>query len=172
MLSKIHLLSVTDELTGLYNRRGFFRFSLSRLLYMSRNTDLKTVVLLMDMDGLKFINDTYGHNEGDIAISQLSGILSKTLRETDIIGRIGGDEFVVFSTVKKDEDAQDISNRIRESLDEYNDKKLHPFNLSVSIGIVAIEEATNEGLENAIKRADLLLYNEKKAKKNKGIARN
>jgi len=172
MLSKIHLLSVTDELTGLYNRRGFFRFSLSRLLFMSRNTDLKTVIMLMDMDGLKFINDTYGHKEGDNAIAKLSGILKRTLRETDIIGRLGGDEFVIFSTVKKGDDAQDISRRIRNNLDEYNNKQLHPFKLSVSIGSVVLNEATSEGLENAIKHADLVLYEEKKAKKNKGLTRN
>ncbi|MCL2662286.1 MAG: GGDEF domain-containing protein [Oscillospiraceae bacterium] len=171
MLSKIHLLSVTDELTGLYNRRGFFRFSLSRLQFMSRNTDLKTVVMLMDMDGLKFINDTYGHKEGDLAISQLSGILRHTLRETDIIGRIGGDEFVIFSTVKKGDDAQDISRRIRKSLDDYNDKQLHPFKLSVSIGSVVLDDDTTEGLENAIKHADLVLYEEKNAKKSKGLSR-
>jgi diguanylate cyclase (GGDEF)-like protein len=171
MLSKIHLLSVTDELTGLYNRRGFFRFSSSRLLFMSRSTDLKPVVMLMDMDGLKFINDTYGHKEGDIAISQLSDILRKTLRETDIIGRIGGDEFVIFSTVKKGDDAEDISKRIRKSFDDYNDKQLHPYKLSASIGCVVFDDATTEGLENAIKQADLVLYDEKKAKKEKGLAR-
>jgi len=171
MLSRIHLLSVTDELTGLYNRRGFFRFSLSRLRYMSRNTDLKTVVLLMDMDGLKFINDTYGHKEGDIAISQLSDVLKQTLRETDIIGRIGGDEFVVFSTVKKGEDAQDICKRIYDSLNAYNNKQLHPFKLSVSIGSVVLDEATSEGLENAIKCADVVLYEEKNEKKKKGLSR-
>jgi diguanylate cyclase (GGDEF)-like protein len=171
MLSKIHLLSVTDELTGLYNRRGFFRFSLSRLLFMSRNTELKTVVMLMDMDGLKFINDTYGHKEGDIAISKLSSILKRTLRETDIIGRIGGDEFVIFSTVKKGEDALDICRRIRNNLDDYNSKQLHPYKLSVSIGSVVFEESTTEGLENAIKRADLVLYDEKNEKKKKGISR-
>jgi diguanylate cyclase (GGDEF)-like protein len=172
MLSKIHLLSVTDELTGLYNRRGFFRFSLSRLLFVSRSTDLKPVVMLMDMDGLKFINDTYGHKEGDYAISKLAEILKKTLRETDIIGRLGGDEFVIFSTVKNGEDAQDISKRIRKSLDDYNDEHLHPYKLSASIGSDIFDEATNDGLENAIKRADLALYDEKKAKKEKGLARN
>jgi diguanylate cyclase (GGDEF)-like protein len=171
MLSKIHLLSVTDELTGLYNRRGFFRFSLSRLLFMSRNTSLKTVVLLMDMDGLKFINDTYGHKEGDTAISQLSGILRRTLRETDIIGRLGGDEFVIFSTVKQSDDAQDISRRIQNNINEYNSKQLHPYLLSVSIGSVELDEDTSEGLENAIKCADLVLYEEKNAKKKKGLAR-
>jgi diguanylate cyclase (GGDEF)-like protein len=171
MLSKIHLLSVTDELTGLYNRRGFFRFSLSRMLFMSRNTDLKTVVLLLDMDGLKHINDTYGHKEGDYAISKLSDILKETLRETDIIGRIGGDEFVIFSTVNKDEDAQDICKRIRKSLDEYNKEQLHPYKLSVSIGSIALEDASTEGLENAIKCADLVLYEEKNTKKKEGLSR-
>jgi len=171
MLSRIHLLSVTDELTGLYNRRGFFRFSLSRLQFMSRNVELKTVVMLMDMDGLKFINDTYGHKEGDTAISMLAAVLKRTLRETDIIGRIGGDEFVIFSTVKKGDDAQDICTRIRKNLDDYNNKELHPYKLSVSIGSIELDEATTEGLENAIKGADLVLYEEKKAKKTRGISR-
>jgi diguanylate cyclase (GGDEF)-like protein len=171
LLSKVHVLSVTDELTGFLNRRGFYRFALSRLQFLSRSTDFKSIVLVIDMDGLKFINDTYGHSEGDIAISSFSKVLKKTLRETDIIGRIGGDEFVVFSTVKNEDDASDISKRIHDSLNEYNSKQLHPFKLSVSIGSVVLDEATDECLEEAIKSADLILYKEKGEKKKKGLAR-
>jgi diguanylate cyclase (GGDEF)-like protein len=97
LLSKIRELSVTDELTGLYNRRGFFQLALSRLNFLSRSADDTLLLLMFDLDGLKQINDTYGHSEGDTALKSFADILKQTLRQDDIIGRIGGDEFIVFS---------------------------------------------------------------------------
>jgi len=172
MLSKIQALSVTDELTGLFNRRGFFQFALSRMHFLSRNPDIVTVVLLMDMDGLKHINDTYGHTEGDIAISALAGVLKKTLREVDIIGRLGGDEFVVFSSVSSLHDNQVIIDRIREGLDDYNSRHSHPYKLAASMGCVILNEATQECLEAAIHDADGALYEEKSEKRKLGLSRN
>jgi len=172
MLAKIQALSVTDELTGLLNRRGFYQFTSSRLQLLSRNPDMITVVLFMDMDGLKFINDTYGHAEGDNAISAFAGVLKKTLREVDIISRLGGDEFVVFSSVRAARDDDIIMNRIRENLDEYNNTHSNPYKLSTSMGSVLLAEATEECLEAAIQSADSVLYKEKSEKRKKGLSRN
>jgi len=172
MLSKIQALSVTDELTGLLNRRGFFQFALSRLHLLSRNPDMITVILLLDMDGLKFINDTFGHAEGDIAISALAGVLKKTLREVDIIGRLGGDEFVVFSSVRLASDDKIIIRRIRENIDEYNESHSNPFTLSASMGSVVLAEASAECLEATIQNADSVLYIEKSEKRKQGLSRN
>ena len=171
LLSKIQELSITDELTGLYNRRGFFQFSFSRLPNLYRETSRMPFVMFMDMDGLKTINDTYGHNEGDIAISAFAKILKEALREEDITGRVGGDEFVVFSSVKSIEDGNQVVSRIREKLDEYNKKKLHPYDVQGSIGSVILDFATKECFEAAILDADNVLYKEKMEKKKKGLTR-
>jgi len=172
LLSKIQALSVTDELTGLLNRRGFFQFAKSRLHLLSRNPDMTTIVLLLDMDGLKNINDTYGHSEGDAAISAFAGVLKKTLREDDIIGRLGGDEFVIFSSVKCITDDLTIMKQIRENLEDYNNTHSNRFKLSTSMGSVILAEMTVECLEAAIHNADSVLYMEKTEKRQKGISRN
>jgi len=171
MLAKIQTLSVTDELTGLLNRRGFFQLASSRLQLLSRNPDMITLVFLMDMDGLKFINDTYGHAVGDAAISAFAGVLKNTLREVDIIGRLGGDEFVVFSSVRSPCDDNVIIDRIRINLNEYNTTHSPPFKLSTSIGSVTLEEATQECLDAAIQNADNVLYQEKREKRKQGLSR-
>ncbi|MCL2720663.1 MAG: GGDEF domain-containing protein [Treponema sp.] len=171
LISKIQTLSITDELTGLLNRRGLFQFVYSRMAHLHRNNDIMSVVLFMDMDGLKFINDTYGHNEGDIAIYTFAKIIKEALREEDIIGRMGGDEFVVFSSVRSKESGNNVVNRIRQKLDEYNNKNLHPYKIEGSIGCVVLETATKECFDASMLCADSVLYEEKSEKKKKGLSR-
>jgi diguanylate cyclase (GGDEF)-like protein len=171
LVSKIQTLSITDELTGLLNRRGFFQFAYSRLLHLKRNTGSVPIVMFMDMDGLKTVNDTYGHNEGDKAIIAFAKIISEALREEDIIGRVGGDEFVVLSSVKSHEQGEQVVKRIRAKFDEYNQRKLHPYDVACSIGSVALDEITRENFDAAMLNADNVLYKEKMAKKAKGLIR-
>jgi len=171
LMSKIQTLSITDELSGLLNRRGFFQYAYSRIPHLSRDTERVPYVMFMDMDGLKYINDTYGHKEGDVAISAFADILKETLREEDIIGRIGGDEFVVFSSVKSDRDGEQVVKRIREELDLYNSKKLHPYDISACIGNVVLTDTTNECFEAAMLSADSVLYKEKTEKRKSGLSR-
>jgi diguanylate cyclase (GGDEF)-like protein len=171
LLSKVQTLSITDELTGLLNRRGFFQFVYAKLHHLVRNPDVLPIVMFMDMDGLKLINDNYGHMEGDIAISSFASVLKESTRDEDIVGRIGGDEFVVFSSVKSLENGRQIVDRIRLSLDEYNSKKLHPYQVAGSIGSVILETATKECFEAAMLSADNVLYEEKMEKKKKGLSR-
>jgi len=172
LISRIRTLSITDELTGLLNRRGFFQFSYARLKYMRRSTDIIPTVMFMDMDGLKHINDTYGHKEGDTAIHVLAKILKETLREEDIIGRMGGDEFIVLSLIKSPNDGEALIKRIRDNLDEYNSKKLHPYIVSASIGCIVLEDMSNECFEAAVLSADSVMYEEKKIKRSMGLSRN
>lgn len=165
LISKIHMLSITDELTGLLNRRGFFRHASSNIKYMSRiGSDKIPVVMFFDLDRLKIINDTYGHKEGDTALVAFSKILKSTLRETDVVARLGGDEFVVFSTVDSPEGINQLEKRIRDSLEEYNSIKKHPYTLSSCIGSAVLDTLTTQCLEDAISNADCLLYEEKKKK--------
>jgi len=171
LLTKIQTLSITDELSGLLNRRGFFQFAYSRLSHLQRDSERLPFLMFMDMDGLKFINDTYGHNEGDKAISAFSEILKETLREEDIIGRIGGDEFVVLSSVKSDKDGKQLVQRVRDRLIKYNGENLHPYKVQGSIGCKILEFATKGCFEEAMLSADSLLYNEKIEKKQNGLSR-
>ncbi|MCL2604084.1 MAG: GGDEF domain-containing protein [Defluviitaleaceae bacterium] len=171
LVSKIQTLSITDELTGLLNRRGFFQFAYSRLLHLKRSTMSVPIVMFMDMDGLKTINDTYGHNEGDNAIMTFARILREALREEDIIGRVGGDEFVVLSSVKAEEQGDHVVRRIRAKFEEYNAQGLHPYDVACSIGCIALEEATKECFSAAMLNADNVLYEEKMRKKKLGLSR-
>ncbi|MCL2253818.1 MAG: diguanylate cyclase [Lachnospiraceae bacterium] len=169
LLSKIQTLSITDELTGLLNRRGFFQFAYNKLKQNKR--ELIPMIMFLDMDGLKKINDTYGHSEGDLAISNFANILKEVLREEDIVGRIGGDEFVVFSLLKSKHSAELVEKRIRAEIDEYNQRKLHPYHILSSIGSVILKSSTFECFEAAMLIADDILYEEKTAKKKMGISR-
>lgn len=171
LLSTIQTLSVTDELTGLLNRRGFFQFVYSRMQHLRRDPEVQPMVMFMDMDGLKAINDTYGHKEGDVAIAAFAKILQGALREEDIIGRMGGDEFTVFSSVRSKENGEMLVQRIRDKIDDYNEKKLHPYLVSGSIGSVILESLTKETFEAAMLSADSILYEEKMEKKKKGMSR-
>lgn len=165
LLDKIQLLSITDELTGLLNRRGFFQRAYARILYLQRQKGAIPVILAMDMDKLKFINDTYGHAEGDIAISAFARLLRDALREEDIISRTGGDEFIVFSLIKSEDNIDKLVRRIRDKIDEYNARELHPYKISGSIGAVTLEEPTYAALDRAMLNADNIMYDEKDAKK-------
>jgi diguanylate cyclase (GGDEF)-like protein len=171
LLSKVQTLSITDELTGILNRRGFFQFVHARLPHLKRNPDVLPIVMFLDMDGLKMINDNYGHIEGDAAISSFASVLKNSTRDEDIIGRIGGDEFVVFSSIKSEENRKQIVDRIRSSLDEYNNKELHSYQVAGSIGSVILETATKECFEEAMLSADSVLYKEKSEKRKKGLSR-
>jgi diguanylate cyclase (GGDEF)-like protein len=171
LINRIQALSVTDELTGLLNRRGFFQSVYARLNYLYRNPEAVPVVMFMDMDGLKMINDTHGHSEGDFALTRFADILRETLRRGDIIGRVGGDEFVVFSTVKAKETGDFAERRLRAKIHEYNARELHPYKIQCSIGSVVLEQATRDCFEEAMLSADTVLYDEKTRKRALGISR-
>ena len=124
-------LSLTDELTGLYNRRRFFILT-EQCLKVAVRTKKRPLLLFIDMDNLKWINDHYGHNEGDQALIGLADILKKTFRESDIIARIGGDEFVVLLE-SADENSETLLTRLHENVKDYNVKRSQ-YTLSVSLG--------------------------------------
>jgi len=170
LVEKIYELSMTDELTGLLNRRGFLEFAYSRLKHLRRDELKVAVVLFMDLDGLKQINDTFGHREGDTALRAFSAILKKTLRTEDIAGRVGGDEFIVLATVRADEDSALLENRLRKNIDDYNKQGNHQYKISASIGCSVLEVTTKEKFDAALLGADNVLYEEKEKKRaQKGI---
>lgn len=157
----LHNLTLTDDLTSLYNRRGFFTLA-EHHLKLSRRSSQSSLIIYADMDGLKQINDTFGHNEGSQAISRTADILRQTFRESDIIARLGGDEFVILAVDAAD-GMNKISSRLYKNLQKYNEQAGHGYALSLSLGSVSVN--TNSTLEELVAGADEAMYQHKRNKR-------
>lgn len=163
--SKLREQSIKDELTGLYNRRGFRKLAGKQLRIAERNK-LHNFLLYADMDFLKQINDEMGHNTGDSALIDVSGVLRKTFRESDVIARLGGDEFAVLLTENKDcQDIESIENRLLKIIDSFNKTSDRPYKLSLSVGIVKCDYSSAWSLDRVMSTADTLMYKQKKIRK-------
>lgn len=164
--AEVRQLSLTDELTGLYNRRGFFLLA-EQQLKIARRTDHPYCLVFADLDGLKKINDSFGHEVGDRAIVEAAGILTQTFREADIIARLGGDEFVVLIP-KCANNSNDFRVRLQLNFDNFNQDSTftnqYPFLLSMSIGIRCYKPAENFSLNQLLSQADQLMYEQKRNK--------
>ncbi len=167
MEEEIRSLSLHDELTGLYNRRGFM--TLADHVLKTANRLKKVVALIyLDVDNLKTINDSGGHKMGDRALVEVGFILKKSFRETDVIGRLGGDEFAVLAMEATTMNVEALSVRLQERLDLFNTRSSAEagFRLSVSTGVCTREPDHPEAVEEMLSRADLLMYEQKRVKKN------
>ncbi len=152
-------LSLTDELTGLYNRRRFFILT-EQCLKVAVRTKKRPLLLFIDMDNLKWINDHYGHKEGDQALTGLADILKKTFRESDIIARIGGDEFVVLLE-STDENSETLLTRLHENVRDYNVKRSQ-HTLSISLGTAQFDPEYPISIDELLSKADTLMYAQKR----------
>ncbi len=159
----LRTLSLTDELTGLYNRRGFFTLA-DQHLKAARRARAETSLIYADMDGLKKINDTHGHEEGSNALRHLADLLRRTFRSSDIIARIGGDEFVILETQAERTNARTSLTRLQENLRRYNKESALPYALSVSAGLVRGSLEEEQTIEELLARGDELMYVEKRRK--------
>jgi diguanylate cyclase (GGDEF)-like protein/PAS domain S-box-containing protein len=164
MEEKLRDLSFTDELTGLYNRRGFFAF-VAQQLKLSDRLKRGVFMLYADMDGLKSINDTLGHLEGDQALIDMANILKATYRDSDIVGRIGGDEFVVIPIGTTGDDIKIITDRFQENLENHNAKRNRGYKLSISIGVSYYDPENPCSIDELLLQADRMMYEQKKLKK-------
>ena len=158
-------LSLTDELTDLYNRRRFFVLA-EQYLKVAIRTKKKLLLLYLDMDDLKSINDHCGHNEGDQALIALGSILKKTFRESDIIARIGGDEFVVLLECT-DDNGGILITRLYENIGVYNAKVSQEYKLSVSVGAAQFDPEYPTSIDELLSKADALMYAQKRERKEK-----
>ncbi len=161
---QLRSLSLKDELTGLYNRRGFMTLG-EQHLKLSQRMKRDFIIFFIDLDGLKIINDTFGHREGDFVLMKAGEIIKKTFRQADIIARIGGDEFTVLSVDTNENDENEINRRLSENIDEYNKSSDKSYNISMSVGHTHYRCSQKVSLEELICEADDMLYEEKKAKK-------
>jgi len=153
--------SKTDELTGILNRRGFKELG-QRAIDVAQETDSPVVVFFSDMDGLKKINDTYGHEMGAKAIKLQAQVLKHAFRSKDIVGRLSGDEFGIVAVGMKMERVQAVHDQIDQLNAKISKKHKLPFVLSTSIGAVSLE--TSSVLNRLLTEADKKLYNEKRIK--------
>ena len=160
-------LSLTDDLTGLYNRRGFMFHAEQQLkIFRSRRTDRGLWLLMADLDELKPINDQFGHVEGSAVIVKSGEILRQTFREADVIGRFGGDEFVVLIINTLDQIKEIIAERLAANLARYNAESGKPYKISISYGMVPFTFEQTMTIEDAIKLADAAMYHQKRRRQN------
>jgi len=155
-------LSLIDELTGLYNRRGFMAVTAQHLAAIRRNKKMP-VILYADLDGLKKINDSLGHQAGDAAIIQTAEILKDTFRTSDIVARLGGDEFVVLAAIGSEESADSLIARLQLRFELYNAQSNVPYKLSISVGVVHFD-VDEDSIEEVTARADRNMYEDKRRK--------
>jgi two-component system, cell cycle response regulator len=153
-------LSLVDDLTELKNRRGFFELARQSLLIAKREQHAMGLFFI-DLNELKQINDRLGHQAGDQALRDTAAVLQQTFRESDVLARIGGDEFVALAHITGDMNS--LRMRLREQLIEFNATQLRPYRLDVSIGTVLINVLRDDDLEALIARADASMYEEKRA---------
>jgi two-component system, cell cycle response regulator len=164
MHEEMRSLLLRDELTGLYNRRGFFTL-VAYLLKMAKRQDRGMFMLYADLDNLKQINDAYGHKEGDLALVETANLLTKNYRESDIIARIGGDEFVVISAGTPGDCIDSILNRLQRALEAYNAKRnRRPYALSLSAGIAYYDPENPCSIDELLAQGDRSMYGHKKQK--------
>ncbi len=157
-------LSLSDDLTGLSNRRGFMHLAKQQLKVSDRNRK-GLVLIFADLDKMKWINDTFGHAEGDWALIYTAGILKRSFRVSDIISRLGGDEFVVLSVEAPEKSEGHIMDRLQENLQAHNMEAGRPYKLSISFGITTYNPEEPCTLDELIERGDKLMYEQKQKKK-------
>ncbi len=147
----------------MYNRRGLFALG-EHTMRIARRRARRLGIIYIDVDSLKTINDRFGHAQGDEALRMVADVVRASIRESDVVGRVGGDEFVVLA---EDDTGvtQDLVARLRRRLDQANAKAGRPFRLSLSIGSVDWEHGEQATLQELIERADQRMYDDKRARR-------
>ena len=166
ILESLYRTTIVDELTGLYNRRGLYTLGNQQVELAKRHND-DIFNFFLDLDGMKEINDSLGHDFGDKALIDTSKIMHKSFRNTDILSRVGGDEFVVVAVKAQFEFIPIIIQRVKDFIEEQNSSE-EKFKISISIGVSKVELDAESPLDEAIRDADKKMYDSKmKNKKNR-----
>ena len=167
VLSSLRGLSLTDELTGLLNRRGFTTIAQGHLRLASR-TGQRFMLMFTDVDGLKQINDTCGHHEGDHALMRIAEVLRRTFRQSDVVARYGGDEFAILALNQSGDLGETIRRRLTANLAQENEALDRPYRLGLSLGAIPFEGRLDEPLGALLARADRALYVDTRARRRSG----
>ncbi len=161
---EIRALSLMDELTGLRNRRGFFTLTEAELA-LARRMQRPLMLFYADLDGLKHINDTLGHTEGDRALRDAAAVLRRTFRDADILARLGGDEFAVLAFGNGEGNADAIVRRLQANVEELNDTTGRHYRLAMSVGTVRCEPSSRLPLDELLAQADAAMYRVKQERR-------
>jgi diguanylate cyclase (GGDEF)-like protein/PAS domain S-box-containing protein len=164
MEEKLYELSQSDELTDLYNRRGFLTLA-KHQLSIAKREKAGLLLIYIDVDNLKDVNDKFGHQEGDLLLKETANIIKKTFRDSDIIARIGGDEFVVFQSVRSDDSVETINARLQEHIRAHNTKNDNNHRLSISFGITTYDPESIHSINDLLAQADKSMYEQKMHKR-------
>ncbi|HJR62130.1 MAG TPA: GGDEF domain-containing response regulator [Gemmatimonadaceae bacterium] len=162
--SALRQLALVDTLTGLYNRRGFFALA-EHSVKLAQRTGRGVVLLFADLDGMKQINDTFGHQEGDRAMLEVAALLRNTFRRSDIVGRLGGDEFAILALDAPPQVAEMLAARTIERVREANVSRERKYQLSLTIGTAVFDYARTPTLDHLLAEADRRLYEQKPGKR-------
>jgi two-component system cell cycle response regulator len=165
----LRMLSLTDDLTALLNRRGFTTLA-EHQLKAARRTGLGSMLVFGDLDGLKKINDTFGHNVGSAAIVAMADVMRRTFRESDLLARLGGDEFTILVANVDPNDGPSILNRFQESLSAYVREDKPTFNLAISLGATYIEPGSRKTIEELTADADEAMYQCKRERRSSAVS--
>lgn len=161
-MEKLKSMSVTDEMTGVFNRRYAYQV-LDREISMAKREQKSFVICYVDIDNLKTINDTYGHDAGDQLIKEVVNGFKGVIRGSDYLFRMGGDEFMLVFPNTTLEHQNSMVSRLQQEL---NQKKIHGMSIDFSFGFSIFDQGDDTGCEELIKKADTLMYDQKMKKKN------
>ena len=161
--------SLKDDLTGLFNRRGLLKQAAPYFDFARRQKET-LLLLFIDLDGMKRINDEFGHNEGDNALINTAAILNRSFRSSDIIARLGGDEFTVLVTDLHANKEEAIA-RLNENLKAYNASEQRGHKLAFSIGVATLEPERMTCFEELLEQADQAMYEQKRMKRRRAAER-
>jgi diguanylate cyclase (GGDEF)-like protein len=153
-------LALTDELTGLYNRRGFMALA-ERQLKLTRRSGRGLLLFMMDVDGLKQINDSFGHFEGDRALKRTTDVLKETFRDSDVVARLGGDEFAVLAVEADGHSEATIKTRLFECLKSISAEQSR-YKISLSIGLARFDPSSRTTIGELMVKADQVMYEQKR----------
>jgi diguanylate cyclase (GGDEF)-like protein len=155
-------LALKDELTGLYNRRGFLALA-DRQLKLARRSGRSLLLFFIDVDGLKEINDVFGHAEGDASLKRMAEALEMTFRDSDVIARWGGDEFAILAIEASGQSASAIRDRLAEYLNSANHRD-SSYEFSVSLGTARFDPWRPASIRELIAEADQAMYEQKRSR--------
>ena len=166
MLKRLEEMATTDGLTGLLNKRALIAAATEKLKSAKRFSK-PLGVMVGDIDHFKLVNDTYGHDVGDVVIRGFADVLKRAKRDTDIVGRFGGEEFVIVCEETADQGAELLAERIRKELEATTfQSELGPLQVTCSLG-VATAPAAGQTWETLFKATDVALYASKRGGRNR-----
>lgn len=164
LLSALRSLSLIDDLTGLYNDRGFGELG-EQQLKLARRMVRRVVLLYLDVDRFKTINDTLGHHVGDRALRKISNLMKASFRRSDIMARVDGDDFAVLALEASEDDGELMTVRLREQVRSFNEVGREPYRISVSVGVARFDPDRPVSLEELTEEARRVMREEKAAKR-------